>query len=765
MANSLLQRLYQSLPHPHRIIVEECLASRQLHAAQAVALRAACAIWDALEQSWQDITPVRQQALAALDDIRDDLALWAWLVSLTAELGHYDRRLDDTLRLLSYLDDANLSELPYTFRLLAPRRYHALSQSTFDYDMGKRALDRAWAILAEYPDSDAYMEFAMRRFDFCLNSREDLAEADAIIHREARRSERYTQRLGADILFHQAVFYLTIGRSDLLPHIQVVPQRNRLSTICIQFFSHLVEGDAKTCNDMLRQLDKLNAPLKVELIMRAHAALLSDDMAQFRRLINTVAPKLAQDDPFGTKVDQLVLLAALREGHVDHARLLLQRLDPNKKLTQFEDCWIRLHLLENDMSQAAAMLHESLSLGYPGRLVMQLGLAFEQSRMTLQRLWSKAWAMHEKPGTIGPSQTTTPPTTAHTSASQHFVGDHPSVHALRKHIHTLSQASGSVLLTGETGTGKEVVARMLHALSPQAKGPFVAVNCAGLPPSLAEAELFGHTKGAFTGADRQREGALSQASGGTLFLDELESIPPSAQALLLRVLEQGEFHPLGGGKQQRLRARVIAASNVSLESQVEAGTFRQDLFFRLDRLAISIPPLRQRRSDIAILAQHFIRQMQPTSAPTLGDDLLHIWTQHPWPGNVRELRNEIERIMTLHGSEPVLHVHHSRLGHKAPPPITASSAAPDTSPAIATTHSRDRLLAPMAHDRQDAIIDLLRKHGRLTQKQIGVLLQCSASTTYRSTRAMMQAGLITRVETSANLRTAYFILKEDSKGA
>lgn len=229
--------------------------------------------------------------------------------------------------------------------------------------------------------------------------------------------------------------------------------------------------------------------------------------------------------------------------------------------------------------------------------------------------------------------------------------------AFEKSIGLLRKAAGTqvtVLLTGETGVGKERFARTLHAMSPRANKPFVAINCAALPHELIESELFGAEKGAFTGAGAARPGRFERADGGTLFLDELGELPPAAQAKLLRVLQTGEVERLGATATRKVDVRVVAATNVDLEAAVEAGRFRRHLMYRLNVYPIVIPPLRDRVEDIEPLANHMLRQfmvLHNKRVAGITDRALDAMRGYPWPGNVRELENLIERglIMTSPG--------------------------------------------------------------------------------------------------------------------
>jgi two-component system response regulator HydG len=228
----------------------------------------------------------------------------------------------------------------------------------------------------------------------------------------------------------------------------------------------------------------------------------------------------------------------------------------------------------------------------------------------------------------------------------------------RRTMETVSQAAPSmatVLLLGESGTGKELIARAIHRGSARATGPFVPVNCAALPESILEAELFGYERGAFTGAVQRSEGRFAQANGGTLFLDEIGEIPPHVQVKLLRVLQEGEVERLGG-KTVKVDLRLVAATNLDLKLAVQEGRFREDLYYRLNVIQIRLPPLRDRRDDVALLAEHFLRVFCARNARKLvgfSPDALAAMTRYDWPGNVRELENAIERAVVLSRGEVV----------------------------------------------------------------------------------------------------------------
>ncbi len=231
-----------------------------------------------------------------------------------------------------------------------------------------------------------------------------------------------------------------------------------------------------------------------------------------------------------------------------------------------------------------------------------------------------------------------------------IVGAAPAMIEVYKTVAQVAPTTATVLIVGESGTGKELVARAIHAKSPRAGKPFVAVNCAALPESILESELFGHEKGSFTGATGAKRGLFEEATGGTLFLDEVGDISPKMQVQLLRVLQEGEIRRVGGGETVKVDVRVVAATNRDLKADVAAGRFREDLFFRLQVVQVRVPPLRERKQDIKLLVQHFLakhaeRQKRPV--PNVAPEAIEALEAYAFPGNVRELAHVVERALLL----------------------------------------------------------------------------------------------------------------------
>jgi two-component system, NtrC family, response regulator HydG len=286
-----------------------------------------------------------------------------------------------------------------------------------------------------------------------------------------------------------------------------------------------------------------------------------------------------------------------------------------------------------------------------------------------------------------------------------------------------AQAPSPVLILGETGTGKELVARAIHQTGPRSKGPFLAVNCAAVPEALLESELFGHMRGAFTGAVQVRRGLLVEADGGTLLLDEIGDMPLPLQAKLLRVLETGEARPVGSDSDRRVNVRFIAATHRDLAERARAGEFREDLYFRLKVLSIRIPPLRDHKDDIPLLAQHFLetsRNRNPTAvAAKLSAGAMRELLAHSWPGNVRELEHTIERLVVA-GTEPV---------------VSAETVRADLEPweAEGKGHPLDRArsqLLPL-RDMTQLYIDWVVAHVGGNRKRAAEVLGVYPSTLYR----------------------------------
>jgi transcriptional regulator with GAF, ATPase, and Fis domain len=269
-----------------------------------------------------------------------------------------------------------------------------------------------------------------------------------------------------------------------------------------------------------------------------------------------------------------------------------------------------------------------------------LGKAFEEIKGLRDRLYQENLALKEE--------------VDHASMFEEIVGISPALSVVLSHVSKVAPTDSTVLITGETGTGKELIARAVHRRSHRSSQAFVSVNCAAIPRDLIASELFGHEKGAFTGATQRRLGRFELAEGGTIFLDEIGELPAETQIALLRVLQELEFERVGGTGSIRTNVRVIAATNRDLEAAIAAGTFRSDLFYRLNVFPIEVPPLRERREDIPVLVEYFIDRFARKAGKricSVNKRSLELLQSYPWPGNIRELQNVIERSVIVCDTE------------------------------------------------------------------------------------------------------------------
>jgi DNA-binding NtrC family response regulator len=289
-----------------------------------------------------------------------------------------------------------------------------------------------------------------------------------------------------------------------------------------------------------------------------------------------------------------------------------------------------------------------------------------------------------------------------------LIGDSPAMRPVLDRVQRMAQSSATVMLTGESGTGKEMIARAVHAASPRRDRPLLAVNCAALSSTLLESELFGHEKGAFTGADRMRKGRFELADGGALLLDEVSEIEPTLQAKLLRVLQEQEFERVGSSVTRRIDVRVIATTNRDLTEWVRRGKFREDLFYRLSVLVIEVPPLRERREDIPALLTHFIENIRARDGrepPELTPHSIEMLCNYHWPGNVRELQNLCERLAVLESGRPV--------GPDKLHPLIAAPIKKASSP-LEQLEFRDGFI--LADAEKELIMHTLRRHNGHREK-------------------------------------------------
>ncbi len=301
------------------------------------------------------------------------------------------------------------------------------------------------------------------------------------------------------------------------------------------------------------------------------------------------------------------------------------------------------------------------------------------------------------------------------SGSESFIGESPAAVRVKKLITQVANSEATVLLTGRSGTGKEIAARMVHDLSARGAHPFIAINCAAITETLLESELFGHEKGAFTGAAARKRGRFELADSGTIFLDEIGEMPLSMQTKLLRVLEERQVVRVGGVDTVRINVRVVAATNRNLKSEVAAGRFREDLYFRLNVFPIDLPPLADRGEDVVLIADSMLRGVKYSFLP-LPADITRLLIAYHWPGNIRELRNVIERALILSGGEPLERDDFDLLADLESQPIDRqSSGSTGASPFMSGSTSGAQGVGLEDHEKQMILSAIEQASGNKTE--------------------------------------------------
>jgi two-component system, NtrC family, nitrogen regulation response regulator NtrX len=323
-----------------------------------------------------------------------------------------------------------------------------------------------------------------------------------------------------------------------------------------------------------------------------------------------------------------------------------------------------------------------------------------------------------------------------------MVGESDGVRSLRGQIARAAPSNGRVLIYGENGTGKEMVARCIHLQSLRAEGPFVEVNCAAIPEDLIESELFGHQRGAFTGAVTTKKGKFELADGGTLFLDEIGDMTLKTQAKVLRALQEQKIEPVGGTAQVPVDVRVIAATNKRLEDEIRKGSFREDLYFRLNVIPFHVPPLRERREDVPLLARHFMAEISAEygrRAKELSPEALALLAGQPWPGNVRELRNTIERLVIMVPGDSIEERH-------LPAPLLGLAPEIATAAAAPAVLQRFPSLSEAREDYEKKYIWQIYNECERNMSRTAEVLQVERSNLYRKMKGF---GLITARKNAA----------------
>lgn len=440
------------------------------------------------------------------------------------------------------------------------------------------------------------------------------------------------------------------------------------------------------------------------------------------------------------------------------ARMILEMIDRDEQTAGLHAYWARLYWLDGNREKAARHFRHLLDKGMPGLIKDQMLFAYELSAGDLLSLTELAIDLDvNRPSDVAPGGSDAAPRPAD---AVEFVGVSEHARKIRELITQYAAHDRTVLITGATGTGKEVVAKLLHGLGGRAKHPFVAVNCGSLQDALIESELFGHVRGAFTGAIKSHGGMFLAAGKGTVFLDEVNSMSPRLQAALLRTLETHVIRPVGSSRTVPIHARVIAATNRSLDELVAEGAFRPDLYYRLAKLHIRIPPLVERPEDIPHLMRHFLDRLPRGREIEISDELIARFRANPWPGNVRELGNEIERLVLVSGASDRLEADASddrrvteRNFRTTQRPL---GTPPDGTPEVPAAGGTEGDGQSYREMRLRKIRALFNARERVTRADVVKEIGCAPKTAAGDLLALVRAGVIRRVHTSAHIRTSYF---------
>jgi DNA-binding NtrC family response regulator len=471
-------------------------------------------------------------------------------------------------------------------------------------------------------------------------------------------------------------------------------------------------------------------------------------------------PGIASSSP--TSQAQSLVRAELAMGNAAAARRILEARIANTGIHYLDDLFrARIALLEGDRTAAArhfAAVRESCRrYGAEGRLEFELRMSCELSPADVMQMMSATPAAASPPDPTSP-ETTRCPAPEDRKGAARLVGDSPALAAVRSAIASCAPHDAPVLITGDTGTGKELVATAIHESSPRRDEPFTAVDCGTISEALLSSELFGHGKGAFTGADRAMPGLFVEAGAGTIFLDEIGELTPRMQAALLRVLEDGEIRPVGASRTRKIRCRVLAATNAPLDEMIERGTFRRDLYYRLHRLRVRIPPLRERIEDIVPLAIHFLSLgRNPGMRARLTPETQHALSRRTWPGNVRELRNEMERMRLLHSDKIEYGLQDLYDGVVMPASPGPAAVRPSAEPGAVSPGLPLRGKSPLR--RRERLRDLFAQHQRLTTAEVCRLLDVASSTATGYLKTLCAEGSIEKVMPNRSPRTHYYRLK------
>lgn len=501
-------------------------------------------------------------------------------------------------------------------------------------------------------------------------------------------------------------------------------------------------------------------------------ALLDKDLKLALSSANEFYNKLLPQSNITTNFVFFTLIRAqLANKNLDAAKLIIKSWDEEIDWYRFTDFFIaRAELLNNNLDKA--VMHFTKVLNYckknnaMGRLDFELELALELQPKQIRFLMDMANLNLDKKLEIVPPKLKSIPNNSEIGINR-IIGNSLAINTIKEDIKKFADLDIPVLILGETGVGKDVVANAIHEESKRKGEPFIAINCSSIAEGLLQSELFGHEAGSYTGASKAHKGIFQEAGNGTVFLDEIGDISSGLQAALLRALESGEYRPVGSAKPKTFRCRIIAATNASLELKVDAGLFRLDLMYRLKRLVLQIPPLRERPIDILQLAYYFLNQNKSLPNTTkMNKDLETALLAYLWPGNVRELKNEMEKMRLLHAGESTYAIEEASFLKdklKIDPKVEFSALKQnlivETIKKPAASKEEIFQNSGSYFRRIEAIKKLFEEHKNLSRKEICQITGVPDLTVGRYLKMLIEENFIKKMEPTKSPRTHYFALK------
>jgi len=511
-----------------------------------------------------------------------------------------------------------------------------------------------------------------------------------------------------------------------------------------------------------KHLDDQNLPVKALLDKNPIAALSH---------AKTFYDKHQSLDKLLTNFTRYTLIRAqLANKNLDAAKLIAKTWLPQNRRYYFSDFFMaRIEMLSNNPEKAvkyfAKVLDYCKKNNAMGRLDFELDLAIELQPRQIRFLIDNANALLLTGGVEEDiTQQKTP--AVQDNGVNRIKGNSLALKTIREDIKKFAVLDIPILILGETGVGKDIIANAIHEESNRKSEPFIAINCSSIADSLLQSELFGHEAGAYTGATKAHKGIFQEAGNGTVFLDEIGDVSSNLQAALLRVLESGEYRPVGSAKARQAHCRIIAATNAMLESRVDAGTFRLDLLYRLKRLVIQVPPLRERPVDITYLAEYFLNlNKDPTNNSVLSSELEKAFLNYSWPGNVRELKNEMEKIRLLHSGKSFYTLDDAIFLNAKSKTNIISEEPPNLEPKIntekKTTASREEIFQNSGSyfRRLEILKKLFQEHKNLSRKELCQITGVPDLTIGRDLKVLQNENYITKIEPTKSPRTHYFSLR------